>query len=290
LISNILWADVTFSWFASGHAFWAVRLSKIFRKKSIVVVGGYEVARVPEIGYGAVIDPRGKSYVEKIKYVLKNADSVLTVDESLKIDAIKNFNIDGTNIQTVPTGYDHEKFKPRGRKENLVITVGYIKNDTIKRKGLETFIKAAYYVPDAKFVLIGKFMDTSIEDLKRLAPKNVEFAGFVSDESLVQCYQRAKVYCQLSLYEGLPNALCEAMLCECVPVGTRVCGIPSAIGETGFYVPCCDPKATAEAVKLALKAEGKDARTRIKNMFSLERREKEIKKIIVDLVEPTSCS
>jgi len=26
--------------------------------------------------------------------------------------------------------------------------------------------------------------------------------------------------------------LYEAMLCECVPVGTRYCGIPTAIGDT----------------------------------------------------------
>ncbi len=49
LITGILWADLTFSWFADTHAFWAVRLSRIFRKKSVVVVGGYEVAKVPRI-------------------------------------------------------------------------------------------------------------------------------------------------------------------------------------------------------------------------------------------------
>jgi len=44
-------------------------------------------------------------------------------------------------------------------------------------------------------------------------------------------------------YERLPNALhCEAMLCECVPVGTRYCGIPTAIGDTGLYVPYGDSK------------------------------------------------
>jgi len=50
LFKGVLWADITFSWFADTHAFLAVLLSKLFRKKSIVVVGGYEVANVPEIG------------------------------------------------------------------------------------------------------------------------------------------------------------------------------------------------------------------------------------------------
>jgi len=282
MLAGVLWADITFSWFADTHAFWAVRLSKIFRKKSVAIVGGYEVAKVPEIGYGALLNPRSTRIV---KYVLENADRVLTVDNSLKKDAIKNLSVAGKNIQTVPTGYDAEFWKPIGKKENLVLTVAYVNNITIKRKGLETFIKAAEYLPEIKFVIVGPHLDNSIGKLKPTAGRNVEFTGFVSDEELIRYYQRAKVYCQLSRYEGLPNALCEAMLCECVPVGTKNCGIPRAIGDTGFYVTYGDENATAEAIKKALNSDmGKQARDRIKKMFPIERREKELIGIINSLV------
>ena len=278
MLTGVLWADITFSWFADTHAFWAVRLSKIFRKKSIAIVGGYEVAKVPEIGYGALLNPRSTRIV---KYVLENADRVLTVDDSLKKDAIKNLGVDGKNIQTVPTGYDAEFWKPIGKKENLVLTVAYVNNSTIKRKGLETFIKAAEYLPEIKFVIVGPHLDNSIGKLKSIAGHNVEFTGFVSDEELIRYYQRAKVYCQLSRYEGLPNALCEAMLCGCAPVGTKNCGILTAIGDAGFYVTYGDENATAEAIKEALNSnKGKEARERIKNMFPIERREKELVSII----------
>jgi len=282
ILIAVVRSDITFSWFAGGHAFVAVLLSKLFRKKSIVVVGGFEVAKVPEIGYGAMLNPKS---ARRVKYVLENADKVLTVDESLKKDAIKNLGVTGKNIQTVPTGYDVEFFKPVNKKENLVLTVAYIDNNNIKRKGLETFIKAAEYLPEIKFVVVGPHLDNSIERLKSVAGCNVEFTGFVSDEELVRYYQRAKVYCQLSRYEGLPNALCEAMLCGCVPVGTRYCGIPTAIGDTGFYVPYGDPKATAETIKEALKLnKGKEARERIKKMFPIERREKELIEIINNII------
>lgn len=280
---GVLWADITFSWFADYHAFWAVRLSKVFRKKSIVVVGGYEVAKVPEIGYGAMLDIRSKGVV---RYVLDNADKVLTVDESLKKDAIKNIGVTGENILTIPTGYDYEKYKPKGEKKNLVITVGNISDNVIKRKGFDTFIKAAKYVQNAEFILIGKTLDDSIKSLMDIAPENVEFTGYVSEDELIRYYQKAKVYCQLSIYEGLPNALCEAMLCECVPVGTINCGIPTAIGDAGFYVPYGDPKATAEAINIAMNSnKGKDARERIKNMFSIERREKELVQTIREVLQ-----
>ena len=74
-LKGVLWADVTFSWFADVHAFAAVLFSKIFRRKSIVVAGGYEVAKVQEIGYGAML---GKRKALIAKFVLKHADKILT--------------------------------------------------------------------------------------------------------------------------------------------------------------------------------------------------------------------
>ena len=283
ILKGVLWSDLTFSWFADTHAFWAVLLSKIFKKKSIVVVGGFEVAKVPEINYGLMRSPLS---TRRVKYVLENADKILTVDDSLKTDAIGNTGVNGKNILTVPTGYDSSKWKCDGKKENLVITVGYVNWSVVKRKGFETFVKSAEYVPNTKFALIGKHIDSSIDYLNSISPSNVEFTGFVSDNELLEWYRKAKVYCQLSRYEGLPNALCETMLCECVPVGTRYCGIPTAIGDTGFYVPYGDPETTAEAIEKALKSDnGKTVRERVKKMFPFEKREKKLKQIIYSLTD-----
>ena len=283
VIRYILRTDLSFIWFAGGHATRVVFLSKLFRKKSIVVVGGYEVAKVPEINYGLMLNPKS---ARRVKYVLENADLVLTVDESLKKDAINNARVNGENILTVPTGYDYEKFRPAGGKENLVISVSV--GDTwtrVQLKGLDTFVKSAEFLSDVRFLVIG-IQGGALKKLQDITSPNVEFLGPLSQDELIPYYQRAKVYCQLSMREGLPNALCEAMLCECVPVGTRYCGIPTAIGDTGFYVPYGDPKATAEAIKKALKSDkGKEARKRIKRMFPLDKREKNLVQIIDKLVK-----
>ena len=52
-----------------------------------------------------------------------------------------------------------------------------------------------------------------------------------------------------------------------------------------FFVPYGDPEATAEAIKEALNSnKGKEARKRIKNMFPIEKREKELEEVINNIL------
>jgi len=102
---------------------------------------------------------------------------------------------------------------------------------------------------------------------------------------LLHYYQKAKVYCQLSAHESFGVALAEAMSCCCVPVVTRRYALPEVVGDAGFYVPYNDPKATAEAIRKALKSnKGRKARERIKKYFSIKTREKRLIEEILDLI------
>jgi len=279
LFKGVLWADITFSWFADTHAFLAVLLSKLFRKKSIVVVGGYEVAKVPEIGYGALLNPKS---ARKVKYVLENADKVLAVSNFNKKEILEYMNLN--NVKLVYNGVDITKFKPAIKKEDdLIITVAG-RHPNIKLKGLDTFIKTARFLPEKKFVVIGLSKDL-VNNLEKVSTSNVTFAGFLLGRDLIQYYQKAKVYCQLSYRESFGMALAEAMACGCIPVVTNRGALPEVVGETGFYVPYGDPRATAEAIKEALKSDkGKIARERIKSMFPLERRERDLIGIIEEIM------
>jgi glycosyltransferase involved in cell wall biosynthesis len=274
LAAAISKCDLAFIWFAGKHAFPAVLLSKAMRKKSIVVVGGYDVAYLPEINYGQfTLGWRNRMYA---KFTLKYADKVLVVDPSLKKDAIRNAGVDGRNFEYLPTGYDSSKFRPKNEKEALVLTVANGESwDRVRIKGVDIFVESAKYLQSARFMVIG-IQGEALLKLKEIAPSNVEFMEQISQEQIIEYYQKAKVYCQLSMREGLPNALCEAMLCECIPVGTERNGIPTAIGDTGFYVPYGDPTAAAGAIENAMNSPddlGRRARERIKNLFPEERRE-----------------
>ncbi len=180
-------------------------------------------------------------------------------------------------------GIDVDKFRPKGEKENLVITVASGSGNVITLKGLNAFLGAASQLPEVKFLVLG----LSKEDRDKLEAKsteNVELCGYVSHEELVSFYQRARVYCQLSYRESFGVALAEAMACGCVPVVTDCGALPEVVGDAGFYVPYGDERKTAEGIKEALRSKrGEMARNRIEEKFDLRKRERELFRLIKSL-------
>jgi len=279
LARDVFQSDLSFCWFAGWHSVFAVFFAKLFGKKSIVVAGGFDVADVSKINYGAFTN-----FKERLpsRYVLKNSDLIVSVSKSSQRELLQKIR-PRENV-LIYNGIPLEKFAARNSdKEAIAITVGTVKWSNLRRKGIETFVKTAQYLPNTPFVVVGKFGDDSIAYLKSIALSNVEFTGFVSDKELLGYYQKAKIYCQLSYHESFGIAPAEAMLCRCIPVVTGRFALPEIVGDTGFYVEYGDEKATAEAIKKALDASddlGEKARQRIKEMFPMERREKEITRII----------
>ena len=279
ILYGVLTTDVNFSWFALGYATMAVFFSKIFRKKSIVVAGGWDVVDMPEIDYGAMRNPKR---VRKTKFTLKHADKVLAVSESTRKDVSKFEK--NANVETLYHGFDSSKSKTRN-KENVAISIGTSTWNTLKVKGIETFVKSAKFLPNIQFIVIGPQKDDSINYLKTIASSNVDFIDFLPTKKLLIYLKKAKVYVQVSAQESFGSALAEAMLCECVPVVTNRGAIPEVVGDTGFYVLYGDPEQTAQKIKEALESDkGKAARERIKILFPFEKRELRLVQIINNLL------
>ncbi len=279
---SVLRSDLAFSWFALDHAYGACRLARLFHRKSVVVVGGVDVANVPEIGYGAYLDP---VVAARSRYVVAHADRILAVHDSLREEIARNAGVRRPEIVTVPLGFDTEFFSPdRGPRDN-VLSVGYVSDVNLKRKGLETFVRSARLLPDVPFVLVGANPGTATDRLRDIAPPNLRLLPALPVPELLEAYRRARVYVQVSQYEGFPSALGEAMACGCVPVGTRVAGIPDLIGETGPFVGVDDVEGTAAAIREAYgEREGAAARSRIVENFSLERRRRALRKVLEEVV------
>jgi glycosyltransferase involved in cell wall biosynthesis len=270
-------SDLTYSWFASGHSFIAVLISKMLNRRSIVVAGGYDVANVPEINYGQYT--LGKDKRLYADYVLKNADIILAVSKFTEGEVLARTK--PRMIKVIYNGINTNKFVPGSEKKNLVITVASGTKNVIKLKGIDTFAKAAEHIPGSRFRVLGlSDRDRKILEEKYSSP-NLDLCGHMSQKDLIKCYQKARVYCQLSYRESFGVALAEAMSCGCVPVVTERAALPEVVGNTGIYVPYDDEKATAKGIGEALSSDkGKKARERVESDFSVKKRETELVKAV----------
>ncbi len=304
LLFSIKNYDAVYIWFADYHSFLPVFFSKLFGKKSYIAVGGYDATYIPEINMGLFT----KSGIKKrfrcfcAVYSLKNCSLIFPVDKSLiknenryiysdlpgkpgLKDGIKNFIKDiKTPFKTIPLGYDPELFKSGNSvKERAVVSAGLIENENeYRRKGFDLLTEAAKKMPDVKFILIG-LNEEYMDYLKSLNLKNTELYGKVSYDELIKLYRRAKVYSQLSMFEGMPSAVCEAMLCGCIPVGSDVNGIPDIIGDCGIIVKERNADKAADAIRAALEFDETASvfsRKRIAEMFPLQKREDELLKLV----------
>lgn len=160
-------------------------------------------------------------------------------------------------------------------KEPLALTIGTIDRLSAERKGIRAFVEAARLLSDVPFVVAGKGRDHTIDDLKRIAPPNVRFTGYLPDEELIALQKRAKVYVQASVHEGFGLSLAESMLARCIPVVTRRAALPEVVGDTGVMLDDNQPQTVAQGIQTALEfgdEAGERARTRILENFSLEKR------------------
>jgi len=310
LLFNIWKFDLVYIWFADYLSFYPVLFSKIAGKKSVICAGGYEATYIPEINMGVFTDASISKKVRAfcVRYSLKNCTCILPVDETLiehtnnyiysdiqgkapLKDGIKHF-IPGikTAFHTMYLGYDSDFFRKPANisKERSVVCAGLIVNDDeFRRKGFDLLIKVAAEMPDVKFVLIG-FNEEHLSKLKRSVTPNVELHGIVPYEKLVEEYSKAKVYAQFSMFEGMPSSICEAMLCECIPVGSEVNGIPKIIDSNGFILKKKNILVVKEAITKALKLPdnyGIRSREHIMKLFSFQKRENSLLNLIDELTK-----
>jgi glycosyltransferase involved in cell wall biosynthesis len=107
----------------------------------------------------------------------------------------------------------------------------------------------------------------------------VTFTGRVSPDQLRTILRGATFYAQLSLSEGMPNALCEAMLCGCIPLVSNVASMPSIIADHGRVLRkrdaelgslACRELLSLSSADRALRSSG--SRERILTGFPMDRR------------------
>jgi len=285
-----------FIWFADYHAYIAVLLCRLLRKRSYLFIGGFDTVCYPEIGYGVFCHRWRRSFA---MYALRHCDLIIANHEALILatntyyrpeghpDGIRHFIPDlKTSVHVVYNGINTDKVIPKSdRRQRAVLTVGGTPAlADFYNKGYDLLIEVARRMPDTEFIFVGlsrrcvEHYDP-IFALSRLA--NVRILHHLPHIELMELYSQVQVYAQPSISEGMPNAVMEAMLAGCIPVGSDVAGIPMLIGDCGFIVKRRNADELMQAINLALEATTHDAcYRRIRECFDLAIRKDKIHQIL----------
>ena len=150
-------------------------------------------------------------------------------------------------------------------------------------------------MPTIPFLVVGMPGDRTQQIVTTYdVPANVRFLPPQEREALAAIYANTSVYLQLSRTEGgLPMVLGEAMLSGCIPVASRVGGMPDTVGDAGFLVDTPEPARIAAVVSTALEL-GSDphrapqvramARQRIVDRFHIDERERKLTAILSQIL------
>ena len=292
-IKSILYVSrskIVIIWFNDYHAFIPILFSKIFLKKSVIIVGGYDAIVDKQNRHGLFFKKGIRSTLAIINYSL--VSEIWVVHKSLEegcryakekfniISGVRSFtNNKKLVIKEISTGYDVRFWDYDRNNEKIgVMTAAYFSDErVINIKGLKIFNELASLLPDIPFTVIGE-AKIQIDKFINLNP-NVNVLGVQTRTQMKQLYQNNKFYFQGSRLEGLPNSVCEAMLCGCIPIGSKVFGIPDIIGNTGILFDTEKDLVNVKDFILSGVGEkdSKQARNRIISKFDISRRIEKIK-------------
>jgi glycosyltransferase involved in cell wall biosynthesis len=284
VIRGVIRADLVFGWFASWHTFLPVTLAWLLRKPSVMVIGGFDTANMPDIDYG---HQRGGLRRHASRWIFRRATRLITNSSYSLSEIERNTPIPPERVTVVNHGVPDPFGTGPGPKERAALTVGAIDRTTLVQKGQLPFVQAARELPEVRFVFAGKWLDDAVEELRAAAPANVEFTGWLSDDDLHAVYRSAAVYVQASRHEGFGLAVAEAMLAGCVPVVMNVTAMPEVVGDAGVLIESQEPAAVAEGIRKALAigpGAAARARERILTTFPMERRREGILRVVDEAV------
>lgn len=185
----------------------------------------------------------------------------------------------------IPNGVDISRFHPLSadasdsQRSQTVVCMARLSYE----KGLDVLLQAWHLVhkelPEAHLIVagVGPLQAQLAYMVKALdLRESVEFVGVQSD--VVAVLHRGSIATLPSRWEGMPNALLEAMSCGLPCVATRVSGTEDVIthGVNGLLVEPEDYQSMAQALLTLLRdpalcnAYGKAARATIEQDYSLE--------------------
>ncbi len=249
----------------------AHRMSKPVLLRFACMGDGGDLARIMNVRYGRFLLPK-----------LKTASRSIVLSNALREEVI-GYGFPSERIRQIPNGVDADLFIPNqlARKKNSKVFRFLVVGRLDRQKGIDILLQAF-----AK--LEGKYLWELVvcgdgplgSELEQLAQnlglgQQVYFKGHV--ENVLNEYHQADILVLPSLYEGMPNAVLEAMACGLPIIGTDIGGTRELIieGVTGWIVPPGSPETFSNVIKMVINDQamivqiGEAGRQRVEEHFSL---------------------
>ena len=212
------------------------------------------------------------------------ADRIVAVSESTARFFCEHAHASPERVLAIANGVDASRFIPsprrRARRQHPARVVSVGRLDI--QKGCDILIEAARLClrRSAEFVIAGdgpqrdslerQIAELGLGHAVRLIGRTDDVPGLLGS---------ADVFVSASRWEGMPNAVLEAMACGLPVVATSVGGCRELVlhEQTGLLVPPHDPQALAHALSQALadpdtrERYGRQARARVMERFTWER-------------------
>lgn len=219
-------------------------MSRITPMSCMVIVIGTDSANFPEIDYG---HHRKFWLSHSVGISLRNCTGIATVHRSLELVDYSYCDVKhrkqgfrafvkgiSTEVREIVNGFSKEKWGAdiayHNRKADFLTVFVANKSERAVLKGFDLILEAAQRLPTKSFLIVGAAPGGVI------LPQNLKVQGNVDQLTLRKIYNEHQFYLQLSVSEGFPNALCEAMACGCMPIGSNVAGIPDIIEDWGEVI------------------------------------------------------
>lgn len=219
-----------------------------------------------------------------LAFFYSRADKVVAVSNSVAVDLQNYLKINPSKIVSIynPTITDELLEKSdefvshpwfQSGQPPVIIGVGRLTAD----KGFADLVRSFAIVRSstiARLVILGDGIERShLELLARELEIESDFSILGYVENPFAYLKSAALFAIPSLWEGLPNALIEAMACDCPVISTDCPGGAKEIlnnGKYGDLVPVGDPKSLADAIVRNLRGNTKKVDVEWLNQFKLE--------------------
>lgn len=260
LILHKAWRHDIICHFAGYHSV----LPTLMGRRCFIILAGSDGACFPSIRYGNF---RKAIYGRATAFSVRHATCMLPVDDTL-IGSEQDYDSASPRHQGVKAhvpglrtpwkvvhyGFDTSYWTPDDSQHRdpllfVCAASGAVPGSAVHfRKGVDLIIAAAELVPQARIVIAGSAAPEAYVEL----PPNVTVLGRLDGDAMRQLYRSAAFYMQPSMMEGFPNALCEAMLCGCVPLVSNVAAMPGIVGRIGHILIERNAHMLAELMRKAM--------------------------------------